>query len=309
MASTALALDEFHVQISKIAHEETSWRHDIYTAGDSADLWKSGSEWFQKPAVTLRFSTTHHERSLTFPTPSGPNSTIVRSELFTPMLSGSFQTWGGIIAGFTYGHSFQTFETQLSIPGGGFATVEDDDGLDSVGGYVAKQWDCGVKVAGTWSYTWADGDRFVFPEFDAVGGSGALGFARGFGEQQFGRNVFVDTSANFFYQAEDEGQGWEDNWHFVWMAKVGHNICPRVSFYGLFNLFHHLEGGQRPFFQLRVRDYYPLLDETFGEAGGGLQAQFGRGFSLNAEATTPILDEGVPADEAFQVRAALNWRF
>ncbi|HTD66895.1 MAG TPA: hypothetical protein VK846_10245 [Candidatus Limnocylindria bacterium] len=53
----------------------------------------------------------------------------------------------------------------------------------------------------------------------------------------------------------------------------------------------------------------PIGDETWGETGGGLQAQFGRGVMLSAEATVPVLDEGIPADNVFQVRAALFWKF
>jgi hypothetical protein len=55
--------------------------------------------------------------------------------------------------------------------------------------------------------------------------------------------------------------------------------------------------------------YHPIGDETWGETGGGLNAQLGRGVLLSAEATVPVLDEGIPADNAFQVRAALSWKF
>jgi hypothetical protein len=304
MASTAFALDDFNVQANKIAHEETSWRHDVYTTGRSMDLWKSDWEWFQQPALTVRLSSAHRERSILLFTPSGPQSMTSDSDIWTPMLSGSFQTVAGINVGVTYGRTIQTLDSKVAIPSGSFVTVEAEDQLDSVGGYVSKQWDCGLNLAGTWSYTWTDGERFFFREFDTVGASGALGFARSFGEKTFGRNIFVDTSANFFFENDDV----QDLWHFVWMAKVGHNFCPAFSVYGLFNLFHELE-RESPGFDFNSRDYYPLFDETWGEAGGGLQTQFGEGFSLMAEAATPILDEGITSENAFQVRAALNWRF
>jgi len=234
-AATALGLDDFNVQMSKAAHEETSWRHDIYSTADSAALWKSESAWFQKPALALRLNVTHEERLFRQFTPSGAGLETSDSDLWSPMFSAGFQTWGGMDVGVAYAHTIHTLKLRLPTPSGLTTSIEEDNELDSIGGYVAKQWDCGFKAAATWSYTWMDGETFLFQEFDTVGASGALGFARSFGEKKFGRNTFVDTSANFLFQSEEE------TWHFLWLAKAGHNICPRVSVYGIFNLFHRLE--------------------------------------------------------------------
>jgi hypothetical protein len=65
-AASAFAFDDFNAQISKTAHEEIAWRRDIYTT-TGAELWKSESEWFQRPAVTLRLHYTQEEEA--FPRP------------------------------------------------------------------------------------------------------------------------------------------------------------------------------------------------------------------------------------------------
>jgi hypothetical protein len=288
----ALAFDEFNLQMSRVLHEETSWSRDIYTSGTSADLWKSKCPWLQRPAVSVRFNATHQELAGTF----------VDADLFAPMASVSFQTYGGLNVGLAYAHGFVSEEPVFL---GFFGPSELKGDSDSIGGYVGKQWDCGFKAGATVAYTSAE-LRFQafdpFYEFDTVGASGALGFARSFGEKKFGKNIFVDTSANFLYQSEDE------SWHFIWMAKVGHNFCKEFAVYGIFNLFHELK--QRDSFGVthQFSGYHPSRDETWGEAGGGFQARLGRGLSFTAEATAPVLDEYI-ARNAFQVRAALNWSF
>ena len=93
------------------------------------------------------------------------------------------------------------------------------------------------------------------------------------------------------------------------MAKVGHNCCERFAFYGIFNLFHEMEQEGGSAIPLGYSGYHPMGDETWGETGAGFQAQLGRGFSLTAEATTPVLDEGNVACNAFQVRSGVNWSF
>jgi hypothetical protein len=293
ISGTANAFDDFNIQMAKTAHEETSWRNDVYTTTDASNLWKSDCPWFQKPAATLRFNGTHQERF----------GGLEEIDLFAPMLDVSFQTRGGVNMGIGYQHGFLS-EDQLVL--GSFRTVPLEGESDSIGGYVTKQWDCGFKLVATWSYSQADieleGGPTVF-EFNTFGASGALGFARTFGEKRIGRNIFIDTSATVLYQSEQESE------RFLWLAKVGHNICPRVAVYGIFNLFHELDNDGRIGVPFEYAGYHPSGDETWGEAGGGLQAQVWRGLSLTAEATTPVLDEGFPAQNAFQVRAALNWRF
>jgi hypothetical protein len=295
-ASTAFAIDDFNIQMSKLAHEETSWRHDVYTIATSAELWKSECPWLQKPAVTLRFNAMQQERGGGF----------YESELLAPMFDVSFQTFGGVNVGIAYQHGFLS-EDFFSTGVLSRRQVESD--LDSIGGYLTKQWDCGFNVGATWAYSRADivtgfgpfGE--VLQEFDTVGASGTLGFARSFGEKKFGRNVFIDTSANFLYQSEEEA------WYFLWMAKAGHNICPRVAVFGIFNLFHVLDYNGHFSVPIGFAGYGPIGDETWGEAGGGIQAQLPWGISMSAEVTTPVLDEGFIAQNAYQVRAALNWRF
>ncbi len=302
-AASAFAFDDFNVQVRKTAHEEIAWRRDIYTT-TGAELWKSESKWFQSPAVTLRLNYTREEPAVRFSTPSGGGGFIrPESDLWSPMLSAGFQTWGGIDVGVAYAHSIHSPRLRVVLPSGGVATIDDDNHLNSVGGYVAKQWDCGLNVAGTWSYTSTEGDTVLIREFDTVGASGGLGFARSFGERKIGRNIFVDTSANFLYQSEEE------TWHFLWLAKVGHNLCPRAAVYGVFNLFHRLEDPSGLTVPLGPSGYHPLKDETWGEAGGGLQAQIWRGLSATVEATVPVLDEEIAAEDAFQIRAALHWKF
>ena len=289
---TAFAFDDFNLQMGKVLHEETSWSHDIYTVGNSAGLLKSGSPWLQKPSVTLRFNATHQE----------PFETFSEIDLYQPMASLSFQTIGGISIGLSYAHGFLKEDLSNPIYTSSFKLEGDSD---SVGGYVSKQWDCGLKVGGTWAYTKADlrfeGGR-TFYDFDTVGTSGTLGFARSFGEKKFGKNVFVDTSANFLYESEDE------SWHFIWMAKVGHNLCKEFAIYGIFNLFEELEQRDSFVVPYQYSGYHPSLDKTWGEAGGGFQAQLGWGFSFTAEATAPVMDEEYKRN-AFQVRSALNWSF
>ncbi len=302
---TASAFDDFNVQMSKIAHEETSWRHDIYTQADTAGLWKSDWAWLQKPALTYRYSITQERRSppaITtasgFTTPLGPDS-----EMQSSGLSGSFETWGGVALGFSYAHTHQDSSFRVVTPGGGIATVQGEDTLDSFGAYVAKQWTNGLKANAIWSHTRTDGERYVMPAFDTSGVSGGMGYARSFGEKRIGRNVFVDTSANFLYQSGEE------SWHFLWQAKAGHSLCPRFAIYGLFNLFHRLEEGDGTRIPTGPAGYHPIGDETWGETGVGWQGQLWFGASLTGEITVPILDQGITAENAFQVRAAMNWSF
>jgi hypothetical protein len=298
------AFDEFSLQIIKTQHEESSWNHDIYTTRRSTELWTSTSPWLQKPALTVRFNATHQDYDWA----------DADYDLLSPMASLSFQTIGGVQIGVSYAYGLISQEMPAF-----FGPVEFEHESRSVGGYVAKQWDCGLKVGATWSHTrgelsYKDADDPYY-KFDTLSASAMLGFARSFGEKKFGRNVFVDTSANFLFEFEDEP------WHFIGMAKVGHNLCPEFALYGIFNLFHELEErssnvvpsqymGYHP-----VRDYWPGVltdpsdpDRTWGEAGGGFQVQLGRGFSLSAEATTPIMDDN-DTRNVFQVRSALNWSF
>ena len=289
----ARAFDDFALLTSEAMHEETSWQNNIYTLDASPKLWSTNCPWLQAPSVALRFNATHQERFAAFS----------ETDLYQPMASLSFQTIGGINVGLSYAHGFLREEQFNPLSTGGPFKLEGDS--DSVGGYVSKQWDCGLKIGGTWAYTTADlapkgGNSFY--DFDTVGASGALGFARSFGEKKFGRNVFVDTSANFLYESEDE------SWHFVWLAKAGHNLCQEFAIYGIFNLFQELEQRQSSVVPYQYSGYHPSLDTTWGEAGGGFQAQLGRGFSLTAEATTPIMD-AENTRNAFQVRSALNWSF
>jgi hypothetical protein len=223
------------------------------------------------------------------------------------MVTVGFETFGGVNVGLAYSHAFLFEDRTFFIPSSPFplqiAEIEGD--RDSVGGYFSKQWNCGFKAGATWSYSTAElrhNDREFF-ELNAVGASGSLGFARSFGEKKFGRNAFVDTSANFLYQAE------EDAWYFLWMAKLGHNICERFAVYGLFNLFYDMEYEGQFGVPRGFAGYRPYADDTWGETGGGFQARLCHGLSFTAEATIPVLDENFIAENAFQVRSALNWTF
>jgi hypothetical protein len=211
---------------------------------------------------------------------------------------------GGVNIGLVYSHGFAS-EEDVFFGTVGKVLIEGD--LDSGGGYVAKQFDCGFKLGATWAYSAGelrlkDAHR-PFSEFDTFGASGALGFARSFGDKKNWRNAFVDTSANFLFQSE------EDAWSFLWMAKVGHNCCERFAVYGLFNLYHKLDYRGRFVVSPVFAGYRPYGDDTWGETGGGFQARLWRGLTFTAEATTPVLDEGLIASNAFQVRAAFHWRF
>jgi hypothetical protein len=297
------AFDEFSLQIIKTQHEESSWNHDIYTTRRSAELLPSSS-WLQKPAVTLRYNATHEEYDW------------VEGEIDhrSPMASLSFQTIGGVQVGVSY--AYGCIEEDIPQFYGPFQREHESR---SVGGYVAKQWDCGLKVGATWSHTrgdlgYKDFDSTYY-KFDTLSASAMLGFARSFGEKKFGRNVFVDTSANFLHEFEDEP------WHFIWMAKAGHNLCPEFAIYGIFNLVRELDERRSNVVPSEYMGYHPIrnvslpivdspasTDRTWGEAGGGFQVQLGRGFSLSAEATTPIMDDN-DTRNVFQVRSALNWSF
>jgi hypothetical protein len=299
------AFDEFSLQIIKTQHEESSWNHDIYTGRRSTELLPSSS-WFQKPALTVRFNATHQEYDW------------IDGEIDhrSPMASLSFQTIGGVQIGVSY--AYGCIEEDIPQFYGPFQGEHESR---SVGGYVAKQWDCGLKVGATWSHTRGDlglenfGDPYY--KFDTLSASAMLGFARSFGEKKFGRNVFVDTSANFLFEFEDEP------WHFIGMVKVGHNLCPEFALYGIFNVIRELEERSSNVVPSEYMGYHPIrnfppigsvttdpssADQTWGEAGGGFQVQLGRGFSLSAEATTPIMDDN-DTRNVFQVRSALNWSF
>lgn len=302
VVSTASALDDFNVQMLKVMHEEVSERAGVYTATSSAEIWNPDSEWFRNPGVAVRFEASHQRRDFPF----FPGD-IVEIDIYRPMVGFNFQTIGGIEAGITYGHAFLYEERTFAFP----RDVESD--MDSVGGYLAKQFDCGFRIGGSWSYSDAefrfDGNDDPFFEYDTVGAAAGIGFARSFGEKTFGRNVFIDTSANFVYQDLLENViGEDEEWTFLWLAKVGHNICEEFAIYGLFNLYHDLNdriGG-------RVIEYgglRPYGDDTWAEMGGGFETHFGGGFTFRAEAVTPVLDQEFTANEAFQVRAALNFRF
>jgi hypothetical protein len=298
------AFDEFSLQIIKTQHEESSWNHDIYTGRRSTELLPSSS-WFQKPALTVRFNATHQDYEWA----------DADYDLLSPMASLSFQTIGGVQIGVSYAYGLISQE----MPPFFLGPYKYEHESRSVGGYVAKQWDCGLKVGATWSHTRGDlgyenfGDPYY--KFDTLSASAMLGFARSFGEKKFGRNVFVDTSANFLFEFEDEP------WHFIGMVKAGHNLCPEFAIYGVFNLFHELEERRSNVVPSQYMGYHPikdisfgtitagpLTDQTWGEAGGGFQVQLGRGFSLSAEATTPIMDDN-DTRNVFQVRSALNWSF
>lgn len=302
---TVNAIDDFGVQVNKAMHEDTSLRHDVYTVGESAGLWGSECPWFQKPSVSLRFNTIHQDRPTRF-FPGGSYIPGVDSELYSPLVAVGFETIGGVNAGLAYSHAFLVEEETHPSPRP-FAPrrFELEGDRDSVGVYLSKQWNCGLKVGGTWSYSTAEqrfGDREIL-DFNTMGASGSLGFARSFGEKKFGRNVFVDTSANFLYQTE------EDAWYFVWMAKLGHNICERFAVYGLFNLFYDMEYEGQFGVPQGFAGYRPYLDDTWGEAGGGVQVRLCHGLNFMGEATIPVLDEGFIAEDAFQLRGGLNWSF
>jgi hypothetical protein len=285
----AQAIDDFQVQMTRYAHDDMSLRYDVFTVGEQRSS-NFDSEWFQLPKVALGFGATHHNRF----------RDRVHSELYRPMIDLSFQTIGKINFGIAYAHGFASDELPL-----GFRRFDFEGNFHSIGGYLGRQWDCGFKLSGAWSYSTGEYGVDDFrrkTSLDWGGGSGAIGYARSFGEKKFGRNLSVDTSANILYQSE------EDFWHFVWMAKLGHNICERFAIYGMFNLFHELDrrSGGLP---IAYGGYHPYGDETWGELGGGFQARLCRGLSFTAEATTPVLDEGTAAHNAFQVRAGLNWSF
>ena len=295
LTPTLFAFDDFNLQMSKLQHEQTSWSHDIYTV--SPDVRPEGTPWawLQQPAIAARVNYTHQDRFDGF----------YKSDLVSPMVDFSFQTIGGVNVGVAYSHGFLS-EEQIFIPGLP-SPVKFEGDQDSVGAYVAKQWDCGLKVGGTWSYSSAKiafkDYNFTRADYDTVGASGMIGFARSFGQKKFGKNVFVDTSANFLNQSE------EQSWNFLWMAKVGHNLCREFAVYGIFNLFHELEHGESFRIPVGYAGYHPLGETTWGEAGGGVQAQLGHGFSLTAEATTPVICESPGDIAAVQLRAAVNWVF
>jgi hypothetical protein len=286
----------------KVMHEEVSERAVVSTATSSAKLWNPDSEWFRNPGVAVRFEASHQRRDFLF-------GDMVELDLYRPMVGFNFQTIGGIEAGVTYGHAFLCEENTRF----GFVRRDVESDMDSVGGYLAKQFDCGFRIGGSWSYSDAefrfDGNDDPFFEYDTVGAAAGIGFARSFGEKTFGQNVFIDTSANFVYQDLLGNFGDDDEaWNFLWLAKVGHNICEEFAVYGLFNLYHDLDDGNGG----RVLQYgglRPYGDDTWAEVGGGFATHFGGGFTFRAEAVTPVLDQQFTADEAFQVRAALNFRF
>jgi len=246
-----------------------------------------------KAQCRSRFNATHQERF----------GGLTETDLLAPMLDLSFQTYAGVNVGIVYSHGFLSDEQAFP---GTFGGSKFEGDIDSVGGYLAKQWDCGFKVGATVAYSTADlryENGRSFYDFDIVGTSVALGYARSFGEKKFGRNVFVDTSANFLYQSE------EDAFYFLWMAKVGHSFSERFAAYGIFNLFHVIDFNGNYVIPEGYVGYHPFGDETWGETGAGFQAQLCHGFTFTAEATTPVLDEQFVATDSFQVRAGLNWRF
>ena len=300
IAPTAHAIDDFNIQMSKILHEDTSLDHDIYTKGESAGLWDSQCPWLQNPSVGLHFKTTHYERTIGQITAFRGRAEI---ELYRPIVDLHFQTIGGVNVGLAYSHGFMSHDEF-----GPFFMREFEGDVDSGGAYLAKQWDCGFKIGATVSYSsgelrFKDFDEPFF-EFNTLGASGAIGFARNFGDKTTWKNVFVDTSANFLHQTR------ENSWHLLWMTKVGHNCCERFSVYGLFNLFYEIDyRDPNSFVPDGFRGYHPYGDDTWGEAGGGFQARLCHGVSFTAEATTPIMDKGIRAKSAFQVRGGLNWSF
>jgi len=265
--ASAHGIDNFHTQMSKILHENVSLNCDICIEGVPAELWKSDSPWLRNPGVGLRFNEAHWERSS-------------QVDVYNPMLDVNFQTLDGIDVGLIYSHSILLEET----PGFGFGRFKRESHADSVGVYVAKHFNCGFRAGAAYSYT--TDDFGSFPQSDTSGASATIGFARSFGEQRLGRNVFIDTSANFVYYTTVEA------WDFLWLAKMGQSFSDRFGAYGVFNLYHSLERGGRP----------------FAEAGGGLQAQIVRSVTFILEGTTPVIDRSKP-DIAFQFRTALHWRF
>ena len=293
IACTAHAIDDFNIQMSKNAQDDMSLRYDIYTTGERANLWQSQSDWFQTPKVGLQFHALHQERYMG----------VTSSDLYRPMVDVSFQTVAKINVGLAYGHGFMTDEAVIF---GGARTIKLEGDMDSVGGYVGRQFDCGFKLGATWAYSTADlGLKGFDPsvDFNTVGASGSIGFARSFGEKKFGRNIFVDTSANFLYQSE------EDAWYFLWMGKLGHNFCEAFSVYAIFNIYHEMDYKGRFGVPLAYAGYRPYGDETWGEVGGGFQARLCHGLSFTTEGTTPVMDSSFEACNAFQIRAGLNWSF
>jgi hypothetical protein len=290
---TVHAIDDFNVQMSKNAQDDMSLRYDIYTTGERADLWESKSDWFQTPKVGVQFHATHQERYMG----------VTSSDLYRPVIDLSFQTAGKINVGLAYGHGFVTDEAVIF---GGRRTFKLEGDMDSVGGYVGRQFDCGFKLGATWSHSTADlafKGRDPFLDFETTGASGSIGYAHSFGEKRFGRNIFVDTSANFLYQSE------EDAWYFLWMAKLGHSFCDAFSVYSIFNIYHEMDYKGRFGVPLAYAGYRPYGDETWGEVGGGFQARLCHGLSFTTEGTTPVMDSSFEACNAFQIRSGLNWSF
>ncbi len=263
------------VEVLKVMHEELSLNHGIYSPVAS-NRWASESAWFQNPGVSLRFGAGHQEAE----------GIGFESESYTPEISVRFQTVGQLEVGVMYAHTFFQ-QTEFFYPFGKFQFEGD---TDSVGGYLARQFDCGFRVGAGVSYSASSSG----PEgssrrshSDTFGASGGIGFARSFGEKRFGRNVFVDTSANFLYYSEVE------KWYFVWMTKLGHNLTENIAVYGLFNLFC---SGSRP-------------DATSGEAGGGIFIRCCEKLRLTAEAATPVLDDSSYRTSSYYVRTGLHFDF
>lgn len=284
------AADDFTVQTTKNLHDDLALSHDVYTSGQSAQLWDAEHEWLRNPAVGVRFDMLHYEVG-----------DIISLDSYRPVLVLKAQTYADINVGISYAHAFISEEITPFL---GRYKWEAD--LDSFGGYVAKQFDFGGKLGVAYTYSHAEygveGSRTF--EMDLRSFIGSAGFARSFGEKKLGHNLFVDASANFLYSDD------ADVWDFVGLMKVGTALCKDFAVFGVINVYNQLDYDSGRFFGVfPFSDYRPYADDTWGEAGGGFQARLGKGFSLTAEMTTPVLDDGRVTEEPFLVRADLTWRF
>lgn len=294
--SLAFGFEDFTLQMLKAAHEETSWRHEVYTAGTSARLWDTNCPIIQAPAATVRFNFTEVETS----------AFTEHVDLYMPGAGLSFRTVGGVNFGVSYARGYSESKVIVLTPFGGRHT-ELEGHTDNVGGYLTRQWDCGFRVGGTWSYSTGDLDLrardVTVWEHELWSATAGIGYARAFGEKAFGRNVWVDISANGVFATRDQ----EEEWHFAGLVKVGHNLCPDFAIYGLINIFQFVDRSAYLGIPREFAGYRMFFDETWGEAGGGFQARLGSGFSFTGEVTTPVYDEDKIT--GFQVRSAVNWSF
>ena len=282
---------DFNFEMNRRMNWQANLNTDFYGKYPRADLTRETVS-FGEVIAFAEFEANWFESEQT------PN---LDGDLYSGLFGLSFQTAYDIDLGFVYSPGFIDFD---SFSG----RVSGDGDSHSFGGYALKRYpQQGFKFGVSYLYQTTDitaRDR-VFAvdgelDSDEHGVSFGGGIARKYGENQPGRNIAFDTTANFLYSTKDISEKNSplpvnnfdhDAWWFAWRNLVSHNLHQRVAIFGSFTLYHLLDEDDRGRIPTSFGNTTPGRDRTIGEVGGGITAILGRGFAVQAGVRTAVFNQ------------------